>query len=324
MSIIYRTHGPGDLADLTDLTARAGLTASARPGGSIGAEELAENLLLDVNFDPSGLLIAEDAAEGVVGFLYATRAVHGIPSSGQGYLTIGCVDPRHRRRGIGSHLLRRALDHLRSRGASQVTVSGYPQAYFTPGVDAQAHPDGLAFLESHGFERIATAAAMHRDLDGYRIPAEVAELTRRRLEEGHVFATAGWDDLPEIISFASQHLAPDWGPAIRTAVLRHGRGPSRVILARGPEGAVTGFAIYGAYGTHGGTLERFGPFGVDAQRRGTGLGRILLHRTLQAMHDEGARQAWFLWTSEESPAGHLYLSSGFSVTRRFEVMRRDL
>ena len=42
------------------------------------------------------------------------------------------------------------------------------------------------------------------------------------------------------------------------------------------------------------------------------------------MRAEGAHSAWFLWTGEDSPAGHLYRSTGFDVVRRFEVMRAPL
>jgi hypothetical protein len=39
---------------------------------------------------------------------------------------------------------------------------------------------------------------------------------------------------------------------------------------------------------------------------------------------EGIHNLWFLWTGETSPAGQLYLKAGFTVTRKFHVMRREL
>jgi GNAT superfamily N-acetyltransferase len=80
-----------------------------------------------------------------------------------------------------------------------------------------------------------------------------------------------------------------------------------------------GFAVFGAYRGIG---ERFGPFGVDAGERGTGLGKILLHLTMARMRAEGLHTAWFLWGDEASPAGHLYRKTGYEVTRRFQVMTR--
>lgn len=316
MTVTYRGHRPGDLPAL------AALTAEAMPRDVVDEEWLAENVLLDVNFDPAGLVVAEDAAGRPVGFVYAVVAERGIPADpATGFLTIGCVHPAHRRRGIGTALLRRAMDHLASRGATTVTYAGYPQAYFVPGLDVATYPEAESLLAAHGFAIRYTAAAMSLDLDSYAMPGSVRELLRARAEEGYALGPATYDDLPEAISFATRRLAPDWGHALRESVLRHGRGPRRVLLARDPDGTVVGVSTYGAYR---GLRERFGPIGVDEERRGTGLGRALLHLTLTQMRAEGAHGAWFLWTGEDSPAGHLYRSTGFEVVRRFAVLQAPL
>jgi GNAT superfamily N-acetyltransferase len=95
----------------------------------------------------------------------------------------------------------------------------------------------------------------------------------------------------------------------------------RIVVARDPEGQILGWAMHGTYE---GVLERFGPFGVLPTSRGTGLGKVLLHLTLERMVAAGAHSAWFLWTGEESAAGQLYLKSGFDITRRFTILRAPL
>ncbi|MEN5072417.1 GNAT family N-acetyltransferase [Isoptericola cucumis] len=317
MTVVLRGHRPGDLQALAELT------AVAMPRDVVSEEWLAENVLLDVNFDPDGLVVAADQETGQrLGFVYAVVAARGVPADpAAGFLTIGCVHPDHRRRGIGTRLLRRATEHLAARGATSVTYAGYPQAYFLPGLDVDTYPEAAALLAAHGFATRYTAAAMTLDLDAYAMPASVRDLVRARTDEGYRLGVATYDDLPDAIEFASRRLAPDWGLAIRDSVLRHGQGPGRVLLARDPAGDVVGVSTYGAYR---GLRERFGPIGVDESRRGTGLGRALLHLTLTRMRAEGAHSAWFLWTGEDSPAGHLYRSTGFDVVRRFEVMRAPL
>jgi hypothetical protein len=42
------------------------------------------------------------------------------------------------------------------------------------------------------------------------------------------------------------------------------------------------------------------------------------------MRAQGLHGAWFLWTGEQSPAGHLYRKAGFHVTRRFDIMSKTL
>ncbi|ROR73883.1 GNAT family N-acetyltransferase [Bogoriella caseilytica] len=311
---LYRSYRSGDLAGILTVLDQA------MPEEGISEETFATTVLLDGNFDPAGLVIVE-LDDTIVGFLYATSAQRGmLPQPDHGYLTIAAVAPAHQRQGIGSELLHRAMTHLRDRGAARVTIAGYPQGYFVPGIDPVAYSTARALASGHGFEQIGSATAMHRALQGYAIPEEVRALIRRRMDDGYVFAAAGWDDLSEVLTFAERTLAPDWGNAVREAVLAS-RQPSRIRLVRSPEGTVAGFATYATYG---GVRERFGPFGVDPQQRGTGLGKALLHQTLRQMHDEGASRAWFLWTGEDSPAGKLYRSNGFEVTRRFDVMRTEL
>lgn len=314
MTTTYRPHRPGDAAAL------AALTAVAMPQDAVDTAWLTENVLLDVNFQPEGLIVAEhDGAP--IGFVYAVTTTGAAPVSGEqgGWLTIGCVHPAHRRRGVGNELLLRASEYLAARGATWVNVSAYAPAYFVPGLDPVAYPEAAKLLETRGFTRLYTAAAMSMELSTYRTPGEVLTLAEQREAEGYQLGPAGPDDLPEVLEFAGGQFAPDWAQAIREAVLRHGH-LDRLRIVRGPQG-IAGFAIYGAYR---GLRERFGPFGVDESLRGTGLGKILLHHTLTAMRAEGAQSAWFLWTGEESPAGHLYRRTGFTVTRRFDVLRREL
>ena len=82
-----------------------------------------------------------------------------------------------------------------------------------------------------------------------------------------------------------------------------------------------GWAMHGTYEN---VLERFGPFGVLPESRGTGLGKVLLHLTLERMRALGAHSAWFLWTEETSAAGHLYLNTGFEITRTFTIMHAPI
>lgn len=292
------------------------------PRDAISADWFTHTVLLDPNFDPDGLVVAVDSdSDDIVGFLYAVRAGRGIgPDPDGGWITIGCVHPDARRQGIGSEMLRRAKSFLAAKGAAWVNYAAYPLAYFVPGLDVEAYPEAAKLFERHGFTRQYTAAAMSIDLAEYAMPDDVRALRAARTAEGYRFGPASADDLPETLGFAAQRLAPDWGEAVRDSVLQHGR-IDRVLVARHPEGQVVGFATYGAYR---GLRERFGPYGVDESSRGTGLGKVLLHDTLTRMRAEGAQSAWFLWTGENSPAGQLYLRSGFRITRRFDVLRSDL
>lgn len=317
MQVQFRTFRATDTGALVELVERA------MPADPVSIERFTEYVLLEPSFSPAGLIVAADRTSGhPVGFVYAVRprGVGPLAGTDGGWITIGAVDPRARRRGVGMGLVTRALSFLRETGARWVEYSGYPPAYFLPGLDADTYPDGLRLLKRAGFRTVSRPVAMDARLATYRLPDAVAALRQARAADGYSVHAAGYGDVPAVVAFAATEFAPDWGEAVRASVIRSGR-PDRVVIARDPDGAVVGFATYGAYR---GPIERFGPFGVAAAQRGRGLGAILLHTALTRMRGEGAHGAWFLWTGADSPAGRLYASAGFAVTRTFHVMRADL
>lgn len=216
-------------------------------------------------------------------------------------------------------LLTDALDWLQGHGRTRVDFSSYTPNYVLPGLDAEAYPEAAGLLESLGFRTLYEAAAMDRGLVGYRIPEDVA----RRLDEltarGYRFATPRDDDLVDLFALAGNHFGPDWACMIRDC-LAAGTPLDRIVVARDPSGRLVGWAMHGTFDS---VDERFGPIGVLEEMRGTGLGEVLLHLVLERMRARRAHSAWFLWTGEQSPAGHLYRKTGFTTTRVFRVMRRE-
>lgn len=287
----------------------------AMPRDPITLERFRDLVLLDPNFDPEGLRMAEVDSR-VVGAVAAMRrqvAMEGADlEQDKGWITFAFVDPDERRRGIGSGLLSNAFDWLRERGATEVHFSPYTPNYILPGLDAAAYPDGLRLLERHGFHTRYEAIAMERDLATY-------EPQHTEAKDGYSFGTPEADELPSLIDLAKEFSA-DWARAIREC-LAQGNPPHRIVVARHRDQGIVGWAMYGTYEN---TIERFGPFGVHPSQRGTGLGKTLLHRTLERMKQDGATKAWFLWTTADSPAVHLYSKAGFHVTRKFQVMAATL
>jgi GNAT superfamily N-acetyltransferase len=68
--------------------------------------------------------------------------------------------------------------------------------------------------------------------------------------------------------------------------------------------------------------ERFGPFGVNEEFRGQGIGAVLLSNVLLSMRSKGFHCAWFLWTSDR--AAKLYREHGFDEVRRFALMSKTI
>lgn len=280
-------------------------------------------VLCDANFDPEGLVVAE-AGGAIVGFCSAV--VRKLPmkgtdlETGTGWITAFGVLPEWRGRGVAARLVGAAEGYLKARGGKVALVSPYAPNYFWPGVDPDAYPEATGFLESLKYKKLYSPVAMDKNLVDFVFPDDVGEVERARVKEGYRFETLRPSRIYELITFADERFNPDWGRAVREAVADTVPW-DRMFLAIHPRDHIVGFSLYGCYG---GAEDRFGPFGVDESERGKGLGKVLLYRTLEAMKAFGLHGAWFLWTSEASPAGGLYARAGFAVTRRFHVMRKEL
>ncbi|TWV30472.1 GNAT family N-acetyltransferase [Streptomyces misionensis] len=293
------------------------------PADPVTADRFRSLVLLDANFDPEGLRVAVAGDGRIAGAAYAVRRLTPLYGTDaeprQGWIPFFFVDPAARGHGLGRLLLTEALDWLRAHGRTRVDFSSYTPNYLLPGLDAGTYPEAAKLLDSLDFRTLYEAAAMDRSLVGYRLPEAVTRRRDELMAQGYRFKTPADDDLVELIALARDHFTPDWARAIRECLVS-GTPPDRIVVVREPAGSLVGWAMHGAYES---AQERFGPFGVLARMRGTGLGKVLLHLVLARMRAHGAHGAWFLWTGERSPAGHLYRTAGFTTTRVFRVLRRE-
>ena len=311
-----------------DGPAIAAAWAAAAPADPITYARFRDLFLLDRNFDPAGLQVAVINDE-IVGAAYAVRRLIAVDADdlepASGWIPFFFVHPDHRGRGLGRSLLSAAMEWLRSQGRTEAFFSSYTPNYFLPGLDSARYPSAARLLTGLGFVRQYDAVAMDRSLVGYAVPAEVRKRIEALTAEGYSFGTPSSDELTSLIGIAGRDFNPDWARAIRESVVA-GLPLDRIVVARHPgrvpsRGAILGWAMHGTYE---GVIDRFGPFGVLPASRGTGLGKVLLHLTVERMVAAGAHSAWFLWTGEKSAAGQLYLKTGFEITRTFTILRAPL
>lgn len=278
-------------------------------------------ILLDPNFDPARLLVAETGNGELAGFLYSI--VRRVPyyniglEPEQSWITAFGVHPDWQRKGIGSSLLRSALVRLEQSGCKRVSVSPYTPHYFTPGVDEHAYPAAIRFLLAHGFRIVSRPISMRANLTGFQVPAEIEESAGRLgREQGITIRQVQSADLPELLPILVEHFGWDWfrfaGDYLHE-MYQHGSSEICLLVAR-QHGDVVGYCQM--------RRERFGPFGVRPDMRGQGLGRVMLFRCLSIMHMKGYHCAWFLWTGDD--AARLYRRAGFETVRRFAILHKDL
>jgi ribosomal protein S18 acetylase RimI-like enzyme len=84
---------------------------------SFGEEPWPQNWEEFEGFDPEGVFLAKDGATGrFVGYVICFR--RGV----SGYISVAAVIPGFRRRNIGSALIQRAIEYLRSLQLTQVII----------------------------------------------------------------------------------------------------------------------------------------------------------------------------------------------------------
>jgi mycothiol synthase len=312
-----RPYQGGDEAGILDLWERT------CPRDVITPASFYRKTLLDPNFDPAGCWVAVDPADSgrIVGYVQAVD--RKVPLGAEwdadtGWVTALMVDPAYQRRGIGQALLEQALAYLKGHGRRYAEFSPYAPHYVLPGLDREAYPAGAAFFQKLGWRVLYSPVAMDRLLYDFTIPPDVVALETQLAAEG-VVEPVRPAYYTRLLAFTDREFYADWTRALREA-LAAGLPSSRLYICREGD-TILGFAMFGGYDE---SLERFGPFGVAESQRGRGLGKVLLYRVLAEMKREGCHSAWFLWTGERSPAGHLYHRAGFTTTRRFDILRTVL
>jgi ribosomal protein S18 acetylase RimI-like enzyme len=238
-----------------------------------------------------------------------TWARAGLAGHGVGRISGLGVLNACRRRGIGALLLKRALGFLRARDCRRVTCAAHE--YYVAGLDREAYPEGLRFLSAQGFTESYEAVAMGRRLYDLAWPAVARDAEAVLLRAGVQVKHYSPDDGDATVSFLRAEF-PGW---IEFFVRKlDARDPGDDIVIVRTKDAVAGYCQ---------RLEadHVGPFGVAAVLRNRGAGTVMLYRLLERMRQKGYRFAWF---GETGRAKTFYERAGFTVTRRYAVMEKDL
>ena len=281
----------------------------------ITTDTFRRKVLLDENFDHDGcnVLTTNDT---IIGFSLAIRRrypYYGLDvERGRGWITTFFVHPDFREKGFGGRLLSVSEEFLKSCGVEEVYVSSYTPNYFSPGVDLDAYPNALLFLKNRGYRRSERVYSMGRSLLDFEISEEADERSASLKTQGIRILIFE----PRYLTGLVEFLRRDYpGDLLRVALEKLRKNPTtdEIIIATKKD-RVIGFSHF--------EDEHFGPFAIDKDFMGMGIGTSLYYATAVQMKEKGQRNLWLAWTSGH--AKDFYHRCGLKVTRRHEILKKTL
>ena len=296
------------------------LWAAALPLDAVTLNILERKVLLDVNREPDSLVVAEEDGRlaGLALRLVLKKPIENVGlRPDDGFITVFGVHPDFRRRGIGSALLENSIQWFKDRGRKNILIAPYTPNYFVPGIDKEAYADGVRLFRKFGFVEYTEAIAMDAPISRFCLTEEVLQKEKKLLEEGIEVRPYRRGDLCAYLEFQGSIMPGPWLEDARRNLIDLTRGmfqEDSIVLAV-DKGKIIGFCQYEG--------DHFGPFGVSDDYQGKGIGSVLLARTLYQMRIKGHHCAWVLWTGERAAKG-VYGRLGFTITRRFAVMKKIL
>lgn len=214
-------------------------------------------------------------------------AIAGVAVTCGRALRLVAVDPKLRRRGIGSSLLTPELRVIFAEAAN----------YLTPGV-IESDSGTRQFFANRGF----VESRWTWNLEATRLPDAVpADVHRTTLL-----------DADRVLTFIAEEFGDIWRFEAGRALTRQPASLFHTEL----DGKVTGFA---AHDVNNRGLGFFGPTGVARPQRGRGLGRSLLAASLADLRRLGYTRATIPWT--DAP-GFYQKACGAEVVGRFVTLSR--
>ncbi len=254
-----------------------------------------ERVVKHALFDPEGLMIAKENKR-IVGFAHACRV------GSTGHVCFIFVQPHYRKKGIGSQLLKKALDYLspcRDVWAAKhfdTPFYGNKDGPFPPlygsaefvGLDA-GDGETTRFFERRGFH------LSHRSIEMECMLRDVPKHGLKRLGEKYYFFStkniAPWDKVPYqkkgdfFVDFAVDHAGSLLGAIVWYRL---------------------GEEVAGIYDVH-----------IEQHWRDRGIGTWLLTKALEHMGKEKFMRAALVTTEFDRRAVHVYEKVGFKPNKYY-------
>ena len=290
---------------------------------TVTREEFIKKMLLDSNFVAEGFFIVHDDSDfdSVLGFVNCVYrrvpidAYSGLEDD-NGWISAFAVNDCTRFQEIGNMLIDEAEKYFAEFGKKNISTGYYP-VYFYQGVSEEHCKKYISLFESRGY-RCTPSLARELYLSTYVSPCDIMQ-KKKSLEEESIYI-GSMEDKYILSLIDSQEPFNNISMAFefksRLAELDYGR-----IRIAAKNGKVIGVCVFGdPYGS----TERFGPFSVDSNYQGKGIGKVLLDDCLTEMKNRNLQKAWMQWTPLQGAADSLYKKAGFKITKTYITFSKNI
>ncbi|HOB76027.1 MAG TPA: GNAT family N-acetyltransferase [Phycisphaerae bacterium] len=229
-----------------------------------------------------------------------------------GWIPVIAVDPDYQRQGIGTTLLKAAIDYLRGHGRKRVWVcgnTGSAPGYVFPGVDQDVYAPALRMFLKAGFVVDHEPVAMSRSTLDFDVAGWSAR-TRAACPQAQV-QTLTPERVQDFMAFLAEEFPGDWNMGARAKIRS---GALHEVLIAVLDGRVVGYCQWEG--------EHFGPFGVARSTRNRRIGEQLFIEAVRRIREADGRTVWFNWA--DADAARFYARFGLTATRRFAILRKEL
>ena len=286
----------------------------------ISVQKFRLQALFDDNFDPELAHVAIEDNK-VVGFIYGTKRKFPYLERGlepdRGWINVMFVDKDYRNRGIGQALYDKVESQLKELGCKNITLCAYSPSYFFAGLDAEHYPESISFFEKNGHVRGAEHYSMGKNLHGFQIPERTLKKKKEAEDKGYQFLVFDYKHSLELLDFLKREFGGGWKRNALMA-MQKGEAEERILIVLNKENKICGFCTRAIDDNP----MRFGPIGVAANERNSGIGSILLDMQCFEMAKKGIYRMYFVTTEENGR--RYYERNGLSVIRTFIDYRKEL
>ncbi len=293
--------------DIVDLWNK---TLTADP---ITIHKFRKQVLFDDNFDADLFFLAVEN-QRVIGFLLATKRKFPYLERGleptKGWINAMLVDREYQRQGIGTMLVKRGEEKLKSLGVETVILGAYSPNYFFPGIDKDNYREALLFFDQLGYQAGIESYSMCKDLHDYMLSTETLDKRRKTEEAGFSFLPFNYSYSLQLLDFLKAEFGGGWK---RNALIsmQNNNAEDCILLVLDAKQQIVGFCMR----MIDGNPMRFGPIGVKDEVRNFGIGGILFDLMQWEMKKRGIYHLFFV--STDAPGRRFYERHGVSVFRTF-------